>query len=257
MASSYQIIVRDDLIECTKTLEKTIDFCEELGIVNRRRVCVCGNMMRVEKRKCSDGCRLKCHKKDCKKTKSIRVGGWFEGSHLSLRKLLWIAYDWCHEQTNDYAKTNNGRNSCQLSDHTIVDWFQFCRDVCANAILTVSEKIGGPGKIVEIDESKFGRRKYNKGRRDGVWVFRGVEHGSNKLFLLTVPDRTKETLTHTITTWIEPGSTIYSDCWRAYDTNLLLSLGYQHQKVNHSKYFKDPITGVHTNTIEGAWHHAK
>jgi hypothetical protein len=37
-------------------------------------------------------------------------------------------------------------------------------------------KIGGPGIIIEVDESKFGRRKYNRGHRvEGVWVMGGVE----------------------------------------------------------------------------------
>ncbi len=41
-------------------------------------------------------------------------------------------------------------------------------------------QIGGVGKVVEIDESKFGRRKYNRGRyRDGHWVFGGVKRGTN------------------------------------------------------------------------------
>ena len=28
-------------------------------------------------------------------------------------------------------------------------------------------------------------------------------------------------------------------------------LGFQHSTVNHARHFKDPITGVHSNTIEG------
>lgn len=33
----------------------------------------------------------------------------------------------------------------------------------------------------------------------------------------------------------------------------ILIVGYKHKTVNHSKNFKDPNTGVHTNTIEGTW----
>jgi hypothetical protein len=52
------------------------------------------------------------------------------------------------------------------------------------------------GKIVEIDESKFGKRKYHRGaRREGQWMFGGVEQGNvEHMFLEVVLDRTKETL---------------------------------------------------------------
>ena len=32
---------------------------------------------------------------------------------------------------------------------------------------------------------------------------------------------------------------------------------YTHGTVNHSLHFKDPVTGIHTNTCEGMWHHMK
>ncbi|GFQ64511.1 piggyBac transposable element-derived protein 4 [Trichonephila clavata] len=44
---------------------------------------------------------------------------------------------------------------------------------------TSSEKIGGEGKIVEFDESKFGKRNYNRSHAvEGQWVFGGVERRS-------------------------------------------------------------------------------
>jgi hypothetical protein len=79
-----------------------------------------------------------------------------------------------------------------------------------------SEKIGGPNKTVEIDESKFGRRKYHRGDPvKGQWVFGGVERESGKTFLVPVPDRTADTLIGVIRDWIEPGTIIISDCWAA------------------------------------------
>ena len=46
------------------------------------------------------------------------------------------------------------------------------------------EYIGGPGIEVQLDESKFGKRKYHKGHKvDGVWIFGDVELTQEKSFL--------------------------------------------------------------------------
>ena len=90
-----------------------------------------------------------------------------------------------------------------------------------------SQKIGGPNKTVEIDESKFGRRKYNRGHAvKGQWVFGGIERESGNLFLVPVPDRSATTLMAAISEWIEPGTTVISDCWAAYQD--LDAHGYTH-----------------------------
>ncbi len=44
------------------------------------------------------------------------------------------------------------------SQHTCVDWASFFRDVAIEIMLEESEKIGGPGIYVEIDQSKISKR---------------------------------------------------------------------------------------------------
>ena len=48
-----------------------------------------------------------------------------------------------------------------------------------------------------------------------------------------------------------PGTTIYSDEWASY--NILNHTGFIHQTVNHSENFVYPLSGVHTQKIEGSW----
>jgi hypothetical protein len=86
-------------------------------------------------------------------------------------------------------------------------------------------------------------------------VFGGVERESGRTFLVRIPDRTADTLTGVIRAWIEPGTTLMSDCWAAYQD--IRSHGYTHRTVNHSISFVHPDTGVHTNTIECTWRHVK
>lgn len=44
-----------------------------------------------------------------------------------------------------------------------------------------------------------------------------------------------------------------SDLWRAYDGVENLPQAYEHLRVNHSLNFVDPVTGAHTQTVEGTW----
>ena len=110
--------------------------------------------------------------------------------------------------------------------------------------------------MVEIDESKFGKRKYHRGDRvDGVWVIGGVERTKQRrVFLTTVSDRTASTIADIITRFVLPGSIIYTDCWRAYNVIEQLGHNIRHYTVNHSQNFTaihEDGTHVHTNTIEG------
>jgi hypothetical protein len=54
-------------------------------------------------------------------------------------------------------------------------------------------RIGGAGVIVEIDETKLGKRKYHRGHRvEGVWVLVGIERTKEKrMFAVEVERRDK------------------------------------------------------------------
>jgi transposase-like protein len=104
----------------------------------------------------------------------------------------------------------------------------FCREVMLVYLERSSVKIGGHNKTIEMDESKFGRRKYHRGHPvKGQWVFVGVERESGETFLVPVKDRTADTLMAIICDLIENGTTVISDCWGAYHD--LGSWGYTHR----------------------------
>ncbi|RLU24721.1 hypothetical protein DMN91_003236 [Ooceraea biroi] len=113
------------------------------------------------------------------------------------------------------------------------------------------EQIGGLNVIVEIDEAKFGRRKYHRGRLiTGQWLFGGIERHTGRFFVVPVEQRSSQIFTPIILRHIAPGTIIHSDCCKAYNE---LKEHYTHQVVNHSEHFVDPHTGVHTQNIERVW----
>jgi transposase-like protein len=148
-------------------------------------------------------------------------------------------------------------NECDIGQsHTAVDWSNFCREVAYDHVQDHQQPLGGPGLTVEIDESKFGRRKYNRGKRvEGQWVFGMIERESGRVVLEAVEKRDRATLLPIIKKWVLPGTRIMSDMWKSYDT--LGDEGYTHLTVNHSIQFLNPDNGACTNRIESTWRAVK
>ena len=183
---------------------------------------------------------------------SIRHHSWLVDSKITLEIVLELIYLWSQGFTQAEII-----HELKLSNKTVTEWTNFFRESCISTVLHNSTAIGGNGIEVEIDESKFGKRKYHRGHQvEGQWVFGGREkYDKTKIFMIPVHNRKQSTLIPLIKKWIKPGSIIHSDCWKAY--NKLNSLGYTHVTVNHSKEFVNKESAACTNAIESDWRHAK
>lgn len=57
------------------------------------------------------------------------------------------------------------------------------------------KRLGGVGKIVKIDESKFGKHKYHREHAvEREWIFGGIQRDNGACFLISVEKRDRETL---------------------------------------------------------------
>lgn len=233
-------------------------------LLNGQRMNNCGKLMALKKvtdRK--DGLSWRCrsvHKclrkgleytlKDVKV--SIRENTWLKDANLTLEEIVELLYLWANGFTISEIE-----HELKISHRTVVEWTMYLRETCTTIVMESSDKIGGQDVHVEIDESKFGKRKYYRGHRvEGQWIFGGREtKDTSKVFMVPVANRKKTTLLPLIEKWIAKGSVIHSDCWKAYSD--IPKLGYTHLTVNHSKEFKNKETGACTNSIESDWRHAK
>ena len=208
---------------------------------------------------------IKCNKGK----KSVRTGTIFGNSQLSIQEILQIIWHFVHhlseKQCVQYTTLSSKNNT------TIVKWYCFCREVCTTWFWNPENtpKLGGYGKIVEMDESFFpGQPKYNKGRRlgegawedDQKWAFGLTERGNLDVIIVQVPsNRSRAVLMPIIDKHCMDGTIFCSDGWKAYnDLKDHLHLDdCLHYPVNHSKNYVDPDTGAYTQTIEGMWNHCK
>lgn len=240
------------MAKAVSTPEDAIQFCQEAGWINQPTECPhCQGALHPVN--AGQGL-LRCTRAACRHYVNLTTGTIFK-SKLPINKVLHLLYLWACGNTHSYIRNMTGCSASTVS--RLLRRFN-------NLLIYDQENrpavmIGGPGVIVEVDESKFGKRKYHRGQRvEGVWVFGGVERTpERKLFLQPVMTRDHRTLREIIRRNIAPGTIIHSDKWKGYRPADMRAMGMRHFTVNHSRHFVDPVTGVHTNTIEGTWNGVK
>lgn len=189
----------------------------------------------------------------CKISASLLKYSVFSCAHYPMNTVLHLLYCWANQLNG--IQTNNETG---ISLNGISNYFIQFRKSCLEYVLNLPNKIGGDGKIVEIDETLMCKRKYHKGRLlNQVWIFGGICTDDKDIFAVIVPDRKKETLEKEILKHIEKGSIIISDLWNGYSGIENLNNDYKHLTVNHSENFVDPDTGADTNEIERLWKELK
>uniref|UniRef100_A0A915DEK8 ISXO2-like transposase domain-containing protein n=1 Tax=Ditylenchus dipsaci TaxID=166011 RepID=A0A915DEK8_9BILA len=220
--------------------------------------------MTIQKRK-NMQVRFRCGKrvaltgKSCNGEIGLLKSTFLQGSKTPILVVLKFIYLWLSNMELQKICDEIG-----LGTDAAVEWARFCRRAVYQEMILNGNAIGGLGDVVEIDESKFGKRKYNRGKRiEGSWVFGGISRKTGNVFMVQVEKRDRATLIPLVRQWNLPGTVIIADCWKAYD--VLDQLDYELLRVNHSLTFKTPAdeipdvypehirNQVHTNSIEATW----
>jgi transposase-like protein len=232
------------MIDVFSTEQGAIRYLQDKGLIASDVCIICGSKasLRIDKKL------FRCTKHNCRKQWSCMKFTFFAKTKMNINKILFLVYHWLAGVSRDSIVRIGG-----FSSATVTDFFGHIRELVADALDDEDIVVGGPGIVVEIDESKFGKRKQNRGHHvEGAWVLGGVERTEErKVFLRVVEKRDAHTLRSVILRHVLQGSIIITDFWRGYLG--LEEHGYIHQRVNHSESFVNAENGACTNTIEGTW----
>ncbi len=199
----------------------------------------------------------KCN--ECRDPFTVTVGTIFERSKIPLNK--WVL------ASHLMAASKKGMSAHQLHRMLGVTyktaWFMAHRiREAMKEDVTSSGPLGGEGKIIEADETYFGRREdgYVSPKRKGQPYLKRKKPMKNAIFGLVerggktrtvhVQHATRDSVREVLVTTADRKSTLYTD-----ESNLYPITGQEfggHETVKHSA--KEYARGtVHTNTIEGVF----
>ncbi|KAG8186527.1 hypothetical protein JTE90_023955 [Oedothorax gibbosus] len=217
-----------------------IAFCQEVGILPESVKCFCCNEnMRLETQHGALKRQMMwiCRKKGNKKSRSIRMGTWFETSKAPVADVLWMMYMWLYK-----FPTNLMIHETDHSPKVIIGWNKKCVEVCRLILEMKNEPLGGEGKIVEIFDYKF------KGKNLRNWGFCALELKSTKTLYVMVEDAKSGSLKKLLSKYILPGTTIFGLFWSRYKNLSKKDFNYltQEKKIT----FYQPTLKTQMDTYE-------
>ncbi|KCZ78639.1 hypothetical protein H311_00327 [Anncaliia algerae PRA109] len=106
------------------------------------------------------------HEKNISMLKNI----FFNKTNLKINKILQTCYLCIHK-----CPTIEIVEMIAIQRESVTAWCSQLRKLLSDSLEYSEIEIGGPDIIVEIDETKLDKRKYNRGHViEGVWVVEGI-----------------------------------------------------------------------------------
>jgi transposase-like protein len=114
--------------------------------------------------------------------------------------------------------------------------------------------IGGPGEIVEMDETYIGGKVRGLGAgkiSPNKHLVLGMMERNGNLVTKVIKDRSRKSIWPAVSESVAPRSILHTDELASYGSISLR--GYRHERVNHSAGEYVSKKGVTVNGVEGAW----
>ena len=102
----------------------------------------------------------RCRARNCRKKISVLKNSFFAKSRLECKEVLLMGYLWLAGCSHKTIHILTGH-----SKGTITDYIGHYRDLVSGCLDSNDTEIGGEGIVVEIDKSKFAKRKYHRRHR--------------------------------------------------------------------------------------------
>ncbi|XP_036343383.1 uncharacterized protein LOC118752600 [Rhagoletis pomonella] len=246
-AWNYERIVSE-----LRTPDQGARFAEKHGLIPKTMVCPIHKTLMNRSKGGKFGFFV-CRRGTCmsRPRVSVAAGTWFEQTRISVPHIFYLMYCFVENLTKE---TVQRKDFCEegktLSSSTITDWYNYCREAVVIYQLDhqdASGEIGGPGRIVQINKRKFGKRKLNDGNQgEDHWLLGMIEDESEDLRLEVCPDnvRSAKVLIPLIKKHVAEGTTIRTDCLGAFEG--LSDFGFTHLLL-------DVVDVTRTQRIESQW----